>query len=61
MSGHRPRTTSFAETNKSHPPNFGGVKISREYRPYHFITVANIQVVGLENRQILDVEIFVVV
>lgn len=30
MSGHRPRTTSFAETNKSHPPSFGGVKISRD-------------------------------
>lgn len=30
MSGHRPRTTSFAETNKSHTPNFGGVKISRD-------------------------------
>lgn len=38
MSGHRPRTTSFAETNKSHPPNFGGVKISREYNLIHFVT-----------------------
>lgn len=51
MSGHRPRTTSFAETNKSHPPNFGGVKISREYRPFPFHNLANIQAdLRVENR-----------
>ena len=58
MSGHRPRTTSFAETNKSHPPNFGGVKISRKYGPFPFHYQANIRGVGLENRQTLDVDIY---
>ena len=46
MSGHRARTTSFAETNKSHPPNFGGVKISREYRLTHVITKLIFKVFG---------------
>lgn len=31
MSSHRPRTTSFAETQKHHSPNFTGMKISRKW------------------------------